>query len=83
MLDNSHENFPATNFTYTEYNPARVRLRDCGRGMHTCEKACYTQGYRMNWDGTMGEGLDCEVKANNARDRYAVAVTKDGRIVDH
>ena len=71
------------NFTYTEYNPARVRLRDSGLRMNTREKAYCTRGYRKNWDGTMGEVLDCEVEANNTRDRYAVAVMKDRRIVDH
>ena len=73
------------NFTCTEYtcNPARVRLRDCSPRMNTHEKAYCTRGYRKNWDGVMGEVLDCEVETNNARNRYAVAVTKDGRIVDH
>ena len=56
------------NFTYTEYNPARVCLRDCGLRINTREKAYCTRGYHKNWDGTMGEVLDCEVEANNAKD---------------
>ena len=31
----------------------------------------------------MGEALDSELEANNATDRYAVAVTENRRIVDH
>ena len=52
------------NFTYTKYNPARVRLRDCGLRMNTHEKAYCTRVYHKNWDGMMGEVLDCEVEAN-------------------
>ena len=79
----THEKFPPTKFTYLEYNPAHDRLCDIGLRMNTREKAYCTWGYRQNQDGTMGDVLDCEVEANNARDKYPVAVIKDGRIVDH
>ena len=37
----------------------------------------------MHWSPSIGEELCCEVEEDNTFDRYAVAVTKDGRVVGH
>ena len=40
---------------FTQYDPARVRLRDWCLRMNTRENAYSTRRYRKNLDGTMGE----------------------------
>ena len=37
--------------------------------------------YKTHWSPSIGEELCCEVEEDNTFDRYAVAVTKDGRVV--
>ena len=35
------------------------------------------------WDAIIGEELPCERETGNERDRYAVAIKKDGTIIGH
>ena len=46
----------------------------CIRGYHV---------YREIWEAATGEVLVCEREPRNARDRYAVAVKKDGCVIGH
>ena len=39
--------------------------------------------YKTHWSPSIGEELCCEIEEDNTFDRYAVAVTKDGRVVGH
>ena len=39
--------------------------------------------YKEVWEAGFGEVLTCERESDNASDRYAVAVKKDGNIVGH
>ena len=54
--------------------------------MDSCERSCCVRGYHVYeriWSVTIGEELLCEREMDNERDRYAVAVIKDGVIIDH
>ena len=37
--------------------------------------------YKDVWRTAVGEDVECERDTNNAHDRYAVAVTKKGRVI--
>ena len=39
--------------------------------------------YRDTWVAVIGEVLECERELTNTRDRYAVAVTKNGTIIGY
>lgn len=52
----------------------------------TLERNCCVRGYHVYhsiWDATVGEELLCEREPTNERDRYAVAVIKDGVVIGH
>ena len=52
----------------------------------TFEKDCCVRGYHIYqrvWDAAIGENLICRREPTNERDRYAVAVTKDGTVIGH
>ena len=47
---------------------------------------CCVQGYHVYkeiWTAVIGETLSCTREPDNANDRYAVAVLKDGMIIGH
>ena len=46
----------------------------CVRGYHV---------YRDIWEAVVDEVLQCERERSNSKDRYAVAVKKDGIIIGH
>lgn len=46
----------------------------CVRGYHV---------YKDIWEAAIGEELLCERETRNTKDRYAVAVKKDGTVVGH
>lgn len=46
----------------------------CVRRHHICQAI---------WEAAVGEVLTCETESGNAKDRYAVAVEKDGMIIGH
>lgn len=46
----------------------------CVRGFHV---------YRDIWEAAEGEVLECGREPGNAKDRYAVAVKKDGTVIGH
>ena len=50
------------------------RIESTVRGHHV---------YKTRWSPSIGEELCCEVEEDNTFDRYAVAVTKDERVVGH
>ena len=39
--------------------------------------------YKTEWNPIIGEELRCRVEEDNAFNRFAVAISKDGRIVGH
>ena len=50
------------------------------------ERSCCIRGYHVYkevWEASVGEALTCEREPGNAADRHAVAVKKDGSIVEH
>ena len=52
----------------------------------TFEKDCCVHGYHIYqwvWDVAIGEDLICRREPTNERDRYAVAVTKNGTVIGH
>ena len=49
-------------------------LELCVRGYHL---------YKNIWEAAIGEELQCERETRNTKDRYAVAVKKDGMVVGH
>ena len=49
-------------------------LELCVRGYHL---------YKDIWEAAIGEELQCERETRNTKDRYAVAVKKDGMVVGH
>ena len=54
--------------------------------MEVYERNSHVRGYHIYkdvWDAVIGEELQCERKRDNERDRYAVAVKKDGKIIGH
>ena len=54
--------------------------------MARLEKDCCVRGYHVYqtvWRAAIGESLDCVREHTNARDRYAVAVTRGGVIIGH
>ena len=46
----------------------------CVRGYHV---------YREIWEAAVGQVLICEREPRNVKDRYAVAVQKDGTVIGH
>ena len=51
-----------------------------------CERNSCVRGYHIYmsiWDAVIGEELPCRRDTGNERDRYAVAVMKDGTIIGH
>ena len=46
----------------------------CVRGYHV---------YHKVWDAVIGQMLECERETHNEKDRYAVAVMQEGRVVGH
>ena len=56
--------------------------------METLEAVCCVRGYHVLnywrvWCAVEGETLQCTREQGNSKDRYAVAVKKDGVIVGH
>jgi hypothetical protein len=54
--------------------------------MNICERwgrVCGYHVYNVIWTAVNNEILRCERDSSNLRDRYAVAVMKNGTIVDH
>ena len=51
-----------------------LEIESCVRGYHV---------YQSVWTPTIGEELQCVREPTNIIDRYAVGVTKDGKIVGH
>ena len=51
-----------------------IHLDCCVHGYHV---------YQQVWDAAIGETLTCKREPTNKRDRYAVAVTKDGTVIGH
>ena len=50
------------------------------------ERNCCIRGYHAYkevWEAAVGEALVCEREPENASDRYAVAVEKEGSIIGH
>ena len=50
------------------------------------ERSCCVRGYHVYkaiWTASVGEPLICERVPENASDRYAVAVKKEGTIIGH
>ena len=55
-------------------------------GMDLCERSCCMHGYHTYeriWNATIGGELLCKHELDNERDRYAVAVIKEGIIIGH
>ena len=51
-----------------------------------CERNSCVCGYHIymsTWDAIIGKELPCERETGNERDRYSVAVKKDGMIIGH
>ena len=58
----------------------------CSRRRVQARKDCCIRGYhvyREFWEATIGEQLQCVREGSNLKDRYAVAVIKDDRVVGH
>ena len=54
--------------------------------MEVCERNSCVHSYHIYknlWDAVIGEELQCERELDNESDRYAIAVKKDGTIIDH
>ena len=54
--------------------------------MELCERNSYVCGYciyKNVWDAVIGNELQCERELANERDRYVVALRKDGTIIGH
>ena len=54
--------------------------------MDTWERRCCVRGYHVYnviWTAVNNEILTCERDSHNPRDRYAVAVMKNGTVVGH
>ena len=49
-----------------------VEMETCVRGFHV---------YKVIWEATFGEELECGRERDNREDRYAVAVVKDEAVV--
>ena len=50
------------------------------------QRRCCVRGYHIYgevWEASLGDDLTCEREPDNAADRYAVAVKKEGRTVGH
>ena len=51
-----------------------VETTSCVRGYHV---------YYCIWEAAVGDQLNCERELDNVKDRYAVAVKKDGTVIGH
>ena len=51
-----------------------LQLESCVRGHHV---------YKTMWTPSLGEVLQCRIESGNAKDPYAVAVTRRNIIVGH
>ena len=54
--------------------------------MEECERVCCVRGYHIYkhiWEAVVGETVECQREPCNMKDRYAVAVIKDGVIIGH
>ena len=50
------------------------------------ETTCCVRGYHVYyciWEAAVGDQLNCERELDNVKDRYAVAVKKDGAVIGH
>ena len=54
--------------------------------MDVYERSCCVRGYhvyRIIWEATVGEELECVRDPRNEKDRYAVAVVNGGSVIGH
>ena len=51
------------------------------RAVYVRVATIFTNVYKDIWEAAIGEELPCEQETMNTKDRYAVAVKKDGMVV--